>query len=390
MSQADIETRAARGMELTEEQELLRETVHRFAADEVAPRAAVNDRDAAWPEAAWQGMAELGLAGIAVPEELGGAAMDRRAVLLAYQELARGCASTAVALAGHLSLCASAIVTHGSLALKQRLVPGLADGSRIGGGALAVAELGIEGLDDVPTAVACADGYRLSGRLALVANATRAGVFVVPVRLAADETGLMVVERDMAGLEVGPAVVGLGLRAAGRGALVLSGCMVPADHLLGAVGAGAATRAALQAEVHLATAAVALGVAQAAFDRALRYGLERSTFGKPIARHQAISFKLADMSTRLEVARCVFDQAVRGAAASDIDGVGAALARLSATEAAEHVAFDAIQIHGGYGYAAEYEVERMWRDARTVAELEGSRDQQRQLIFDALMAGVNA
>lgn len=368
--------------ELTEVQALLRETVQRLVDDGIAGRAQQTDRDGALQEGAWSELAELGLLGIAVPEVHGGAEMDQTCQWIALEELARGCGSTAFSVFAHAILAEGILMLAGSEEQKACCLPAMASGEAVGGAAILVMDghaSGACGLTATPTDA----GTRLSGSTDAFGAVSARFLVVAANDAAADGArSLFLLDRDATPF-VGASWPGsLGARGADVGTITLDALAVGEGARIGPAGGADAMLGDLAADAGLALAFCSVGLARAALERSLRYANERVTFGKPIAKHEAIAMKLADMATRTETARLLVMQA----AARD-DRALRLMARLVASDAAVRTGYDAIQIHGGYGYSAEYEVERSWRDARFFAEVIGNADVWRREIAATLASG---
>ncbi|MAE77369.1 MAG: acyl-CoA dehydrogenase [Planctomycetes bacterium] len=347
---------------LSEEQEMIVETARKLADDALAPHAEAADECARFPRDAFEAMGELGFLGLPISEESGGVGMGQLAFCLALEELAKACGATALSLAAHTGRCARLIDFFGSAAQREALVEPLTAGEHIGASSLD------------PSGVVESDG-RLTGRAALVTNAEVASTLVVAAT-SGETVRVFVVSKDAAGLAVEPPASTLGMRASGWADVVLDN--VEAGDSLG--DDGAVVVAAGLACARTAVAAIALGLAQGAFERALCYSGERATFGKVLAKHQAVAFKLAECATRIATARQQVYHAARLADAGGDHARDAAIAKVVASECATHCADEAIQIHGGYGYVGEYHVERIYRDAKHTEADAGSNHACREFI----------
>ncbi len=376
-------------LDLNEEQLLLRETVRRFAEEEVEPRAAKMDEAGAFDLDLWEQMKELGLCGLPIPDDLGGAGMDALSYVIAIEELARACGSTALTLGVHVSLGTDPILRFGNEEQRRRYVPDLAAGERIASLCLTEPTAGSDAGGTRTTAVRRGDHYVLNGTKSFVTNANIGQVFFVTARTS-DETGTagistFIVEKGFPGFRVGRSLEKLGMRGADWAEVILDDCRVPAENLVGEEGGGFKIFMKTVDAGRIATGALALGLAQGAFDRAVKYAKERTTFGKRIADHQAIGFKIADMAVRIEASRHLVYEAARLREAGRPHGLKASMAKLFASEAAMRVTYDAIQILGGYGYSREYHVERFWRDAKLCTIGEGTSEIQRIVISRNLL-----
>ncbi|MEZ5990095.1 MAG: acyl-CoA dehydrogenase family protein, partial [Planctomycetota bacterium] len=296
-------------LSLTEEQEMIRDTARKFANEVLLPKAIEIDRDQRFPTESFEQMAELGFLGLPIREELGGAGLDYTSYCLALEEIAKVCGSTALSLEAHISLCTYLIAEFASDEQRQRYVPALAAGEVLGSFALTEPGAGSDAGGTRTTARRDGDAWVLNGRKAFITNANFAGTFVVTARTDPDETkgtkgiSAFIVERDTPGLVVEKGEEKLGMRGSDWGNLVFEDCRVPAANLMGVEGEGFAFFMKTLDAGRIAIAALALGLAEGAYERSLRYAQERIAFGKPLARQQAVAFKLAEMATRIEASR---------------------------------------------------------------------------------------
>lgn len=351
--------------ELDEDQEMLRQMTRDFARDVLAPGAAAWDADRGLPDALWAKAAELGLFGVCLPERIGGAGMGLSALALAIEELAAGEAGLAAALLGHNALCCAQIERHGSGEQRTRWLPALASGARLGtwaGG-------GADGGPLTLRATRTDGGWRLEGSLPAVSAAARADVAVV---LAATRSGgatAFVIERgEWQATDTAP----MGLRAAGMGELTIDGLEIGDDRRLGPVHGGLDDRIIDGARV--CRAALAVGIARAAFDAGNAYAAERQQFGRALTDFQAIQWMIADGATELDAARLLYRRAAMMLDGDEPATAEAAMARVFATEKAQAACDRALQMHGGYGYTRDYPAERHWRDAYAAAVGEGTHN----------------
>ena len=372
--------------DLTDEQRMWRAAVHEFCAAEVKPLAAEMDAKAELNVGAVEKMGELGLLGLNIQEEYGGAAVDAVSAAIAIEELGWACGGTALSVSAHNGLASAPIALFGSDEQRKRWLPDLASGRR-GLGSLELTEPsgGSDLLGGVRTRASLRDGqWVISGSKAWITNASVAPVIVTLCRT--DPNGgsrslsLIVVEAESEGLHVHPPEKKMGVRASPTHALSLEGVQVPEDHLLGEVGAGAYQTFEVLDGGRVSIGALSVGLAQAAYEEAVRYAKERSAFGQSLSQHQAIQWMIADATTEIEAARLL----VYRAAWLKDEGLpitqAASMAKLYATEMAERVCRNAIQIFGGYGYSEEYPVERIYRDARLMTIGEGTSEVQRLVI----------
>jgi butyryl-CoA dehydrogenase len=376
-------------LELSPEQKLIRDTARDLATKEIAPAAAEIDRAHRFPKEIVARLGELGLLGVAVPERWGGAGMDTVSYALALEEISRACASTGVIMSVQNSLVADPILAFGSDEQRGRWLPGLASGEHIGCFALSEPEAGSDAAAQRTTAARKGDGFVLNGTKNFITNAPVADVIVVfattdPGR-GAKGISAFVVPTDAPGLKVGPPDDKLGIRGAPSAQVFFTDCAVGGDALLGTAGEGFKIAMRTLDGGRIGIAAQALGIARAAFEDATRYALERKTFGQPIADHQAIQFKLADMCTEIDAARLL---TWRAAVAKDQGGrhtTESSMAKLLASEVANRVAKEAVQIFGGYGYLTDFPVERHFRDAKITEIYEGTSEIQRLVIASSLL-----
>jgi butyryl-CoA dehydrogenase len=370
--------------ELTDEQQLIRDAVREFAETEVAPIAAELDRDHRFPYELMPRMAELNLMGMPYPEKVGGAGADYVSYVIAVEEVSRACASTACILSAHTSLATWPVYRFGSQAQKDRYLPDMASGRRLGAFALTEPGAGTDAAAGTTTAMAHADGYALNGSKIFITNAPYADVYIVfaktdPER-GARGMSAFIVEKDTPGLSVGEAEHKLGIRGSSTPPLYFADCRIPRDALLGQEGEGFKIAMQTLDGGRIGIAAQALGIAQAALDASVAYAKERVQFGKPIAALQAIQWMIADMATQVDAARLLVYRAAWCVDNGRPYSTEGAMAKLFASETATRVADRAIQIHGGYGYTESYPVERNYRDAKITELYEGTSEVQRMVI----------
>ncbi|CAG9212778.1 acyl-CoA dehydrogenase family protein [Burkholderia vietnamiensis] len=368
----------------TEDQRMIRDAARAFATEVLAPNAAQWDHDARLPDTVVAQLGELGLLGMIVPQELGGAYTDYVAYALAMEEIAAGDAACATMMSVHNSVGCGPILGFGTPAQKDRWLAEMAAGRVIGAFCLTEPHAGSEA-HNLRTRAELHDGHWvLNGAKQFVTNGQRAGVAIVFAMTDPDagKRGIsaFLVPTDTPGFIVGRPEKKMGIRASDTCPITLENCTLPADALLGNRGEGLKIALSNLEGGRIGIAAQALGIARAAFDKARRYAGERVQFGKPIAEHQAIQQKLADMATQINAARLLVHHAAKLRTAGLPCLSEASQAKLFASEMAERVCSDAIQIHGGYGYLADYEVERHYRDARITQIYEGTSEVQRMVI----------
>lgn len=368
----------------TEDQRMIRDAARAFAIEVLAPNAAQWDQDAHLPDAVVAQLGELGLLGMIVPQELGGAYTDYVAYALAIEEIAAGDAACATMMSVHNSVGCGPILGFGTPAQKDRWLAEMAAGRVIGAFCLTEPQAGSEA-NNLRTRAELRDGkWVINGAKQFVTNGQRAGVAIV-FAMTDPEAGkrgisAFLVPTDTPGFIVGKPEKKMGIRASDTCPITFENCAIPEENLLGNRGEGLKIALSNLEGGRIGIAAQALGIARAAFDKARRYAGERVQFGKPIAEHQAIQQKLADMATQINAARLLVHHAAQLRTAGLPCLSEASQAKLFASEMAERVCSDAIQIHGGYGYLADYEVERHYRDARITQIYEGTSEVQRMVI----------
>lgn len=371
---------------LTDEQELLRETVRRFAREVVQPRAKEIDESGEFPLDFFRQAGELGLTGVAVPEEYGGAGMDAVSYCLVVEEVSRVCATSGVILSVNNSLVCDPLVKFGNDEQKREFLTPLAAGDKIGCFALTEPDAGSDAASLRTTARRDGDDYVLNGSKVFITNGTHAdlGVVFATVDPEKKHRGIttFVVPCDAPGLTRGAHEYKLGVNASGTTELAFEDVRVPATSRLGEEGEGFKIAMATLDGGRVGISAQAVGVAQGAFDAALAYAREREQFGRPIADFQAIQFYLADMQTEIDAARLLTWKAAWAKEHQKRYTLEAAQAKLFSSEMAQRVTNKALQIHGGYGYTREYDVERFFRDARITEIYEGTSEIQKMVIAD--------
>ncbi|RZL03416.1 MAG: acyl-CoA dehydrogenase [Rubrivivax sp.] len=373
----------------TDDQRAMQDAARSFAQKALAPHAGTWDQAALLPDTVVRQMGALGLLGLQVPSEWGGFKTDDLAYALCIEEVAAGCASSAVLMSVHNSVACMPILQFGTQDQKQRWLPRMATGEVIGAFCLTEPQAGSQA-DAVRTrAVRDGDDWVLNGAKQFVTNGARAGVAIVfaVTDPAAGKKGIsaFLVPTDTPGFNVGPPEHKMGIRAADTCPILLNDCRVPAQGLLGQEGEGLKIALSNLEGGRIGIAAQAVGIARAALEAATRYASERVQFGQPIARHQAIGHTLADMQTRLSAARLLVHHAARLRSAGVPCISEASQAKLFASEAAEWICSKAIQVHGGYGYLRDYAVERHYRDARITQIYEGTSEIQKLVIARQLL-----
>ncbi len=377
-------------MLLTEEQTMTRDAVRTFVHNEVAPHAARWDRESIFPAEALRGLAALGCYGVAVPEQWGGAGLDYASLALVIEEIAAGDGATSTIVSVNNCPVCSILLAWGSDAQKAQWLRPLASGRMLGAFCLTEPQVGSEASGLRTTALRVGGDWVLNGVKQFVTSGKHGNVAIVMAVTdrAAGKRGIsaFLVPTDSPGYLVARLEEKAGQHASDTAQVVFENCRVPAANLIGDEGQGYRIALSGLEGGRIGIASQSVGMARAAFEAALRYAKQRVAFGQPIFEHQAVNFRLADMATGIEAAR----QLIRHAAALKDAGrpclKEAAMAKLFASGMAERVCSDAIQIHGGYGYVADFPVERIWRDVRVCQIYEGTSDIQRILIGRALAA----
>jgi len=377
-------------MRLTEEQSLVRDTMRAFAQGELAPNAARWDREHHFPRAALHGLGALGALGIVVPEAWGGAGLDYVSLAVALEEIAAGDGATSTIVSVQNSVVCGPLNAFGTDAQRERYLKPLARGERFGCFCLTEPQVGSDAGAIAARAAKDGDHWVLNGVKQFITtgkNADVAIVFAVSDK-ASGKKGIsgFVVDTATPGFIVARVEEKLGQRASDTAQILFENCRVPAANLLGREGDGYRIALSNLEGGRIGIAAQAVGMARSAFEAALAFARERIAFGKPIAEHQAINFKLADMATQIEAARQLVWHAAALRDAGEPCLKEASMAKLFASEMAERVCSDAIQIHGGYGYVADFPVERIYRDVRVCQIYEGTSEIQRLVIGRALVA----
>ena len=375
--------------DLTDEQRMIRDATREFAGREIAPKAAELDKSGRWPSEILSQMAELGLLGVAIPQEHGGAGMDALSYALAMEEVSAACASCGVIMSVNNSLFCDPVYKFGTDEQKKRVLEPVARGQKIGCFGLTEPMSGSDAQTMVTSAERTSGGFILNGAKNWITNGPHADWIIVFA--ITDRSGPKVrhtaflVERGTPGFTLNAPDHKLGIHAAQSCTVFFEGCKVPDANVVGAVGDGFKVAMATLDGGRIGIACQAIGIARAAFEKSVAYAKERKSFGVPIAQHQAIQFMISDMATQLDAARLLAwraavmkDRGVRHSAESS-------MAKLYASEMATRVTHKAIQIHGGYGYSTEFPVERHYRDARITEIYEGTSEIQRIVIAANLL-----
>ena len=371
-------------MLLTEEQRQVRDTLREFAQRELAPNAAAWDREHRFPREALRALGALGALGVVVPEARGGAGLDYVSLALAIEEIAAGDGATSTIVSVQNSVVCGPIAAFGSERQQAKDLPSLARGETLGCFCLTEPQAGSDASALATRAERRGDRYVLNGVKQFITSGANADVAIViaVTDAAGSKKGLsaFVVDTKTRGYRVARIEDKLGQRASDTAQIAFEDCEVPVENRLGDDGDGYRIALANLEGGRIGIAAQSVGMARAALDAALVYARERRTFGKPIAEHQAVSFRLADMATQVDVARQMVWHAAALRDAGERCVKEAAMAKLFASEMAERVVSEALQIHGGYGYVDDFPVERLYRDVRVCRIYEGTSDVQRMLI----------
>ncbi len=373
---------------LSEEQKMLQTTIRDFATNKLAPVADELDQAQEFPRNNFKMMAELGITGMTLPSRYGGNDANTLSLIIVMEEIARACASTSDIVDAHLSLCAEPIYFYGTEEQKQRLLPPLAKGDKIGAFAITEPEAGSDISNIQTTAVRDGDSYILNGTKTFITNGDVCDIVVVFANM--PELGkrgitAFIVEEDTPGFSKGQKFNKLGMRAATNAELVFEDCRLPAANRLGEEGQGMKICLATLDRGRIGIAAQALGITQAVLDKAADHSKQRVQFGVPISQNQAIAWMLADIAAQLEAARLINYKAACLADAGASFTKEAAMAKLLASELAMKAATQGIQILGGYGYMMDSPMQRYFRDAKLTEIYEGTSEVQRMVISRALL-----
>ena len=379
---------------LDKKHEMARELFKNFAENEVKPLAKDVDEEERFPRETIEKMAKAGFLGIAVPREYGGQGCDPLTYVMAIEELAKVCGTTAVALSAHSSLCCDPILNYGTEEQKQKFLVPLAKGEKLGAFALTEPGAGTDAQGAQTKAVEVEDGWVLNGSKCFITNGKEADIYIIiaVTDMVEDKRGrskklfsAFIVEKGTPGFTFGTKEKKMGIRGSATYELIFQDCKIPKENLLGRRGKG------FQEAMHtldggrIGIAAQALGLGEGAIDRTVAFVMERKQFGRPIGAFQNTQFQLADMKTRMDAAKYLVYRAACAKAEKSRFSEEAAEAKLFAAEAAMDVTTKAVQLHGGYGYTREYEVERMMRDVKITEIYEGTSEVQRMVISAGML-----
>lgn len=361
-----------------------------FAENEVKPLAAEIDEEERFPSETVKKMADIGLFGIIVPKEYGGAGGDYPMYIGAVEELSKHCATTGVILSAHTSLCSAPILEFGTEEQKRKYLPSLASGKWLGAFGLTEPNAGTDAGNQQTFAQEKEDHYLLNGTKLFITNAGYAHVYVIIAVTGKTPKGVemtaFIVESDMPGFTVGKKEKKMGIRGSSTCELIFKDVKVPKENMLGKRGDGFKIAMKTLDGGRVGIAAQALGIAEGALQTTIAYVKERKQFGKPISAFQNTQFQIADMATKVSAAKALVDIATNSKQNKlSTLSVDAAKAKLYAAEVAMEVTTKAVQLHGGYGYMREYSVERMMRDAKITEIYEGTSEVQRMVISGALL-----
>jgi len=373
---------------LTKTETLFLQMIREFAEKEVKPLAAEVDEQEFFPIETVKKMAKLGLMGIPVPVEYGGAGGTNQLYSMAVEELSAVCATTGVIVSAHTSLCAAPIMENGTEEQKRKYLPKLASGEWIGAFGLTEPNAGTDASSQQTTAVEDGDSYILNGSKIFITNAEYGHVYII-FAMTDKSKGVkgisaFIVEKDFPGFSVGKKEKKMGIRGSATCELIMENCIVPKANMLGKLHGGFGIAMKTLDGGRIGIAAQALGIAQGAINETVKYSKERKQFGKSIAAFQNTQFQMADLETKTQAARLLVRQAAYKKDAGLPYTVDAAMAKLFAAETAMEVTNKAVQFHGGYGYTREYPVERMMRDAKITEIYEGTSEVQRMVIAASL------
>lgn len=375
--------------ELSDEQQQIKQSIREFAESEIRPHVMEWDESQHFPMELRGKLAELGLMGIIFPEEYGGAGMGYVEYVTIIEELGRVCGSVGLSVAAHNSLCSNHIFTFGNEQQKQKYLVPLASGESFGAWGLTESQAGSDASGTRTMAVRTDGGWRVNGSKNFITHAISCNTLVA-VAVTDKEKGThgisaFIFDKSMEGFRSDKKENKLGMRASETASVIFEDCFVPEENLLGAEGEGFLQAMKILDGGRISIAALSVGIAQGAYEAAVKYARERQQFGKPIAEFQATQFKLADMATQIECSRLLTLQAAAAKDAGKPVTQKSAMAKLFASETAVRVAEESVQIHGGYGYTKDYPAEKYWRDSKLCTIGEGTSEIQRMVIAKNLL-----
>ena len=373
--------------------EMAQRLFQEFAENEVKPLAQEVDETEAFPAETVEKMKKLGFMGIAVPKQYGGQGCDPLMYVMCVEELSKVCGTTGVIVSAHSSLCADPIMTYGTEEQKQKYLVPLANGTKLGAFGLTEPGAGTDAQGQQTKAVLDGDEWVLNGSKCFITNGKQADVYIVIAVTGVvekrgrkmKEISAFIVEKDTPGFTFGTKEKKMGIRGSSTYELIFEDCRIPKENLLGQKGKGFNIAMHTLDGGRIGIAAQALGLAEGALNATIEYVKERKQFGRSIAQFQNTQFQLADMATKVEAAKMLVYKAAMAKATQKVYSVEAAMAKLYAAEVAMEVTTKAVQLHGGYGYIREYDVERMMRDAKITEIYEGTSEVQRMVIYSNLL-----
>lgn len=374
---------------LSKEHEMARTLFREFAENEVKPLAVEVDENESFPEETVKKMVKQGFMGIPVPKEYGGQGCDPLTYVMCVEELSKVCATTGVVVSAHTSLCCDPIQTYGTQEQKEKYLIPLAKGEKLGAFGLTEPGAGTDASGQQTKAVLDGDSYILNGSKIFITNGKYADIYIIFAMTDKSKgtKGItaFIVEKGTPGFEFGTKEKKMGIRGSATYELIFTDCRIPKENMLGQEGRGFGIAMHTLDGGRIGIASQALGIAEGALERTVAYVKERKQFGRSLAKFQNTQFQLADMATKIEAAKCLVYRAAMAKATQKKYSVEAAMAKLYAAEVAMEVTTKAVQLHGGYGYTREYEVERMMRDAKITEIYEGTSEVQRMVISGSLL-----
>ena len=378
---------------LSKKHEMARSLFKEFAENEVKPLAQEVDETEKFPTGTVEKMAKYGFLGIPVPKELGGQGCDILTYAMCVEELSKVCGTTGVIVSAHTSLCVDPILTFGTPEQKEKYVPDLASGKKLGAFGLTEPMAGTDAQGQQTKAVLDGDEWVLNGSKCFITNGKEADVYIVIAVTGKvekrgrtmKEISAFIVEKGTPGFTFGVKEKKMGIRGSSTYELIFEDCRIPKENLLGKQGKGFGIAMHTLDGGRIGIASQALGLAEGALERTIEYVKERKQFGRSIGQFQNTQFQLADMATKVEAAKQLVYKAAMAKATQKVYSVEAAMAKLYAAEVAMEVTTKAVQLHGGYGYIREYDVERMMRDAKITEIYEGTSEVQRMVISGNLL-----
>ncbi|MBL7998050.1 MAG: acyl-CoA dehydrogenase family protein [Candidatus Kapabacteria bacterium] len=387
-----METTSGFGFQLTEEQEAIRTAAREFAENEIRPYVMEWDEKEEFPRELFRKMGELGFLGMVIPTEYNGAGMGYLEYAIVVEEIARVCPSVALGVAAHNGLCMMHIYRFGSEELRQKYVTSMATGEELGGWGLTEPNAGSDAGGTQTTAVRDGDHYILNGSKNFITHGY-AGNFALVMAMTDPDKGkkgisAFAIDKSMAGYSAAKQGNKVGMRASDTSTLTFDNVRVPASHLVGAEGEGFVQALKILDGGRISIAALSVGLAQGAFEAAMKYSRQRVQFGKPIGDQQGIQMKLAKMSMNVDAARMLTYKAAALRDAGKPFGKEASQAKLFASEICVQAAEEAVQVHGGYGYIKEYPVEKLWRDSKLLTIGEGTSEVQKMVISRHLISEI--